>query len=115
MIEHLPAGLQLGQQRAVAAPLQASPLQLQPGSDAGVREGGRKAPKRCLAGHEEAASHVAELIAATTTSAGLRVEADIDDGHYPLGQKVIYCRARSHPTAKTRLVTEAAHRRAPAR
>ncbi len=31
---------------------------------------------------------IVELIAATTTSAGLRVEADLDTGHYPLGQKV---------------------------
>jgi hypothetical protein len=31
---------------------------------------------------------IVELIAATTTSAGLRVDADLDTGHYPLGQKV---------------------------
>ncbi len=31
---------------------------------------------------------VVELIAATTTKTGLRVEADLDQGHYPLGQKI---------------------------
>lgn len=31
---------------------------------------------------------VVELIAATTTTKGLRVEADLDQGHYPLGQKI---------------------------
>jgi hypothetical protein len=31
---------------------------------------------------------IVELIAATTTRTGLHVEADIDTGHYPLGQKV---------------------------
>jgi hypothetical protein len=31
---------------------------------------------------------VVELIAATTTTKGLRVQADLDHGHYPLGQKI---------------------------
>ena len=31
---------------------------------------------------------VVELIAATTTQTGLRVEADLDHGCYPLGQKI---------------------------
>ena len=31
---------------------------------------------------------IVELIAATTTRTGLRVHADLDTGHYPLGQKV---------------------------
>jgi hypothetical protein len=31
---------------------------------------------------------VVELIAATTTRTGLKVQADLDTGHYPLGQKV---------------------------
>lgn len=31
---------------------------------------------------------VVELIAATTTSTGLRVEADLDHGHYPTGQTI---------------------------
>ena len=31
---------------------------------------------------------VVELIAATTTASGLRVEADLDQGHYPTGQKI---------------------------
>jgi hypothetical protein len=31
---------------------------------------------------------VVELIAATTTSTGLRVEADLDEGYYPTGQKI---------------------------
>jgi Rhodopirellula transposase DDE domain len=31
---------------------------------------------------------IVELIAATTTRTGLRVQADLDIGHYPLGQKV---------------------------
>jgi len=31
---------------------------------------------------------VVELIAATTTSTGLRVEADLDQGYYPTGQKI---------------------------
>ena len=31
---------------------------------------------------------VVELIAATTTATGLRVEADLDEGYYPTGQKI---------------------------
>jgi len=31
---------------------------------------------------------VVELIAATTTTTGLRVEADLDEGYYPTGQKI---------------------------
>ncbi len=31
---------------------------------------------------------IVELIAATTTATGLRVEADLDQGHYPTGQKI---------------------------
>ena len=31
---------------------------------------------------------IVELIGATTTSTGLTVQADLDDGHYPLGQKI---------------------------
>jgi hypothetical protein len=31
---------------------------------------------------------VVELIAATTTSTGLRVEADLDEGYYPTGEKI---------------------------
>ena len=31
---------------------------------------------------------VVELIATTTTATGLRVEADLDDGYYPTGQKI---------------------------
>lgn len=31
---------------------------------------------------------VIELIAATTTKTGLRIDADLDDGSYPIGVKV---------------------------
>ena len=31
---------------------------------------------------------VVELIAATTTRAGLKVQADLDEGYYPLGEKI---------------------------
>jgi hypothetical protein len=31
---------------------------------------------------------VVELIAATTTATGLRVEADRDEGYYPIGVKI---------------------------
>ena len=31
---------------------------------------------------------VVELIAATTTKTGLRIEADLDQGYYPTGQKI---------------------------
>jgi hypothetical protein len=31
---------------------------------------------------------VIELIAATTTRTGLKIEADLDTGSYPLGQKI---------------------------
>jgi len=31
---------------------------------------------------------IVELIAATTTKTGLRVEADLDTGYYPTGQKI---------------------------
>ena len=31
---------------------------------------------------------IVELIGATTTSTGLTIQADLDEGHYPLGQKI---------------------------
>jgi hypothetical protein len=31
---------------------------------------------------------VVELIAATTTRSGLKVQADLDEGYYPIGEKI---------------------------
>jgi hypothetical protein len=43
---------------------------------------------------------IVELIAATTTRTGLRVEADLDTGHYPLGQKVTDAELAAIPLRK---------------
>ena len=40
---------------------------------------------------------VVELIAATTTRTGLRVQADLDTGYYPTGEKITDAELRRHP------------------
>ena len=43
---------------------------------------------------------VVELIAATTTKSGLRIEADIDTGSYPIGVKVTDAELAAIPIRK---------------
>ncbi len=48
---------------------------------------------------------VGELIAATTTRTGLRVEADLDTGNYPTGVKISKCRTGCRPTPAARVAS----------